>query len=107
LKTAGRSRKPPRPWLGINAEEAHGRIFITKITSGGPAEGAGLQPEDLILSVKGKTVNGLADFYRKIWEVGNAGVDVPLSLLRGIQIREITIRSADRHQFLLLKPKKI
>ena len=107
LKTAGRSRKAPRPWLGINAEEAHGRIFITKVTSGGPAEEAGLKPGDLILSVKGKTVDGLADFYRKIWEVGNAGVDVPLSLLRGIQIREITIRSADRHQFLLLKPKKI
>ncbi len=107
LKAAGRSRKPPRPWLGINAEEAHGRIFITKITSGGPADGAGLQPGDLILSVKGKTVNGLADFYRRIWEVGNAGVDVPLSLLRGIQIREVTIRSADRHQFLMLKPKKI
>src|SRR4030042_2080303 len=107
LKNTGRSRKPPRPWLGINAEEAHGRIFITKITAGGPADGAGLRPGDLILSVKGKTVNGLADFYRKIWEVGKAGVDVPLSLLRGIQIREVTIRSADRHQFLLLKPKKI
>ncbi len=107
LKTAGRARKAPRPWLGINAEEAHGRIFITKVTSGGPAEEAGLKPGDLILSVKGKTVDGLADFYRKIWEVGNAGVDVSLSLLRGIQIREITIRSADRHQFLLLKPKKI
>jgi S1-C subfamily serine protease len=107
LKTAGRARKAPRPWLGINAEEAHGRIFITKVTSGGPAEEAGLKPGDLILSVKGKTVDGLADFYRKIWEVGNAGVDIPLGLLRGIQIREITIRSADRHQFLLLKPKKI
>jgi S1-C subfamily serine protease len=107
LKTAGRSRKTPRPWLGINAEEAHGRIFITRVTSGGPAEVAGLQAGDLILSVKGKTVSGLADFYRKIWEVGNAGVDVPLSLLRGTQIQSITVRSADRYQFLLLKPKKI
>jgi S1-C subfamily serine protease len=107
LKTAGRARKAPRPWLGINAEEAHGRIFITKITSGGPAEEAGLLPGDLILNVKGKTMDGLGDFYRKIWEVGNAGVDVPLSLLRGIQIREITIHSADRHQFLLHKPRKI
>lgn len=107
LKATGRARKAPRPWLGINAEEAQGRIFITRVTSGGPAEEAGLKPGDLILTVKGKTVDGLADFYRKIWEVGNAGVEVPLSLLRGIQIREITIRSADRHQFLLLKPKKI
>jgi S1-C subfamily serine protease len=93
--------------LGINAEEAHGRIFITRVTSGGPAEVACLQAGDLILSVKGKTVNGLADFYRKIWEVGNAGVEVPPSLLRGTQIQSITVRSADRYQFLLLKPKKI
>lgn len=107
LKTAGRSRKAPKPWLGINAEEAHGRVFITRITSGGPAEKAGLQPGDLILSVRGKAVSGLADFYRKVWEIGNAGVDVPLSLLRGTQIQSITARSADRHQFLLLKPKKI
>ena len=107
LKTLGRSPKAPKPWLGINVEEAHSRVFITKVTPGSPAEGSGLQPGDLILSVKGKAVNGLADFYRKVWEIGKAGVDVPLSLLRGTQIREITVRSADRHQFLLLKPKKI
>lgn len=107
LKTTGRSRKASRPWLGINAEEAHSRVFITKVISGGPAEGVGLQPGDLILKVKGKAVNGLADFYRKVWEVGNAGVDIPLSLLRGTQIRDITVPSANRHQFLLLKPKKI
>ncbi len=107
LKAIGRSRKEPKPWLGINAEEAHQRVFITKVTPGSPAEGSGLQPGDLILSVKGKAVNGLADFYRKIWEIGKAGVDIPLSLLRGTQIREITVRSGDRHQFLLLKSKKI
>lgn len=107
LKTLGRSPKAPKPWLGINAEEVHSRVFITKVTPGSPAEGSGLQPGDLILSVKGKAVNGLADFYRKIWEIGKAGIDVPLSLLRGTQIREITVRSADRHPFLLLKPKKI
>jgi len=106
IKT-GRSRKPPRPWLGINAEEAHGRVFVTQITPGSPAEGAGLQRRDLILSVKGMEVNGLADFYRKVWALGNAGVEVPLSVLQGTQIRDITIRSADRYQFLILKPKKI
>jgi S1-C subfamily serine protease len=107
LKTAGRSRKAPRPWLGINAEEAHNRVFITKVTSGGPAQRGGVQPGDLILSVKGKAVNGLADFYRKVWEVGNAGVNVRLTLLRGTRIQTITVRSADRYQFLMLSPKKI
>jgi S1-C subfamily serine protease len=107
LNTTGRSRKAPRPWLGINSEEARGRIFITQVTSGGPAEQAGLQPDDLVLTVNGKEVNGLADFYRKIWKTGNAGVDVPLTILRGTRIRDIPIRSADRNQFLMLKLKKV
>ncbi len=104
LMTRGRSREAPRPWLGLNAEETHGRVFITRVTSEGPAERAGLQPEDLILTVNGKVVNGLADFYRKVWAVGNAGVDVSLGILRGPQIRDITIHSADRYQSLRLKP---
>ena len=107
LKTQGRSRKASRPWLGINSEEAHGRVFITRTTSDGPAERAGLQPGDLVLAVSGKEVEGLGDFYRKIWATGNAGVDVPLSILRGTRIREITVRSVDRYQFLLMKPRKV
>lgn len=107
LVTAGRPRKAPRPWLGINAEEAQGRVIISRVTTGGPAEKAGLKPGDLILTVNGKTVNGLADFYRKIWALGNAGVDVPLSILQGIQVRELKVRSSDRYQFLRLKPKKM
>ncbi len=104
LMTKGRSREAARPWLGLNAEETHGRVFVTRVTSKGPAEQAGLQPEDLILTVNGKAVNGLADFYRKVWALGNAGVDVSLSILRGAQIRDITVHSADRYQSLRLKP---
>jgi S1-C subfamily serine protease len=107
LMTRGRSREAPRPWLGLNAEETHGRVFVLRVTSEGPAERAGLQPEDLILTVNGKAVSGLADFYRKVWALGNAGVDVALSILRETQIRDITVHSADRYQFLRLKPTKI
>jgi S1-C subfamily serine protease len=104
LMTRGRSRESPRPWLGLNAEETHGRVFITRITSEGPAERAGLQPGDLILTVNGKPVSDLADFYRKVWALGTAGVDVSLSILRGTQIRDITVHSADRYQSLRPKP---
>jgi S1-C subfamily serine protease len=93
--------------LGLNAEEAHGRVFVLRVTSEGPAERAGLQPGDLILAVNGKAVNGLADFYRKVWALGNAGVDVSLGILRGTQIRDITVQSGDRYQFLRLKPAKV
>ncbi len=107
LITKGRSQKPPRPWLGINVEEAHGRVFVTRVTSEGPAEKAGLKSGDLVLAVKGEEVKGLADLYRRIWALGQAGVDVPLTLLQGMEIRELAIRSSDRYQFLRLAPKKI
>ncbi len=106
LKKTGRSGKTPRPWLGINAEESHGRIFITKVTSGGPAEKAGLKPGDMMLMVDGKEVSGLSDFYRKIWAVGHAGVQVPLSVLQGAKVREIKVPSMDRHQRLKSKPQQ-
>jgi len=74
LKTLGRSPKAPKPWLGINVEEAHSRVFITKVTPGSPAEGSGLQPGDLILSVKGKAVNGLADFTERFGKSARQGL---------------------------------
>ena len=51
-------------------------------------------------------MEGLADFYRKVWALGNAGIEVTLSLLRGTEIRKITVRSDDRYQFLQQPPKK-
>jgi len=106
LKNTGRSGKTPKPWLGINAEESHGRIFITRVTSGGPAEKAGLKPGDMILAVDGKEITGLSDLYRKVWAVGDAGVEVPLSALQGIKIREIKVHSIDRNQRVRTKGGK-
>ncbi len=106
LKSRGRSREPPRPWLGLYTEEAHGRVFVIRVASGGPAERTGIQPGDIILTVKGKEVKGLADFYRRVWALGTAGVDVPLSVLQGIRIRDIAVHSADWYEFLRIEPKE-
>jgi len=106
LVAAGRPKKPARPWLGISAEAAHRRVFVTRVTPEGPAEQAGIQTDDLILKVNGKAVEGLADLYRKVWAQGNAGVDVPLSILKGTEVRDITVRSDDRYKFFQQPPKK-
>ena len=102
---AGRARKAPRPWLGISSDEAHGRVFVTQVTPGGPAERAGLKEDDLVMAVNGKAVTGLADFYRKVWALGDAGVEVVMTVLRGTETREVKVRSADRNRFLLRKPE--
>ena len=99
IKT-GRSSLPAQPWLGLNADEAHGRVFVIRITSGGPSEKAGLKVGDIILAVNKKPVNGLADFFRQSWALGPAGVEVPLSILQDTQVREVRVKSADRYQFL-------
>lgn len=106
LKTVGHARKPARPWLGINAQEAHGRVFIIRSSADGPAEQAGLRTGDLVLKVNGNAIDGLADFYRKVWALGPSGVKVTLTILRGTELRDYTLITSDRHRFLQINPKK-
>jgi S1-C subfamily serine protease len=104
LIASGRSRQPQRPWLGLHTDESHGRVFVIRIHPGGPAQKANLQAGDLILKVNDQPVEDQADFYRKVWALGTAGVKVPISILRGATIQDVTIDSADRYQHLKLSP---
>jgi hypothetical protein len=45
----------------------------------------------------------LADFYRKVWAQGSAGVTVALDLLQDSQVRRFDIKSIDRLDHLKLK----
>ncbi|MEX1351715.1 MAG: S1C family serine protease [Desulfobacterales bacterium] len=106
LIATGRSGEPPQPWLGLQIEEVHGRLFVRRVTAGGPAEKAGLGPGDIILKVDKKAVRGLADFYRAVWSLGKAGVEVSVAVLQGIEIRDILVRSEDRDQYYMISPNK-
>jgi S1-C subfamily serine protease len=99
LVASGRRKAPPRPWLGMNTDEVRGRLFVSRLSPEGPAERAGLQKDDIVIAVSGEDVATLADFYRKVWARGAAGVDVPLKVLRGSQMRDVTVRSSDRIQY--------
>jgi hypothetical protein len=50
--------------------------------------------------VAGIPVGGLADTFRKVWALGAAGVDVPLTLARDSTQLSLRLRSADRNDFL-------
>jgi serine protease DegQ len=104
LLANGRRSDPPHPWLGVTLEEHRGRVFVMRVTPDGPAAGAGIEPDDLILGVDGVPVDGLIDFYRKLWNLGDAGVEVPLNLLQGNSPRTLNVRSGDRYRFLRLDP---
>ena len=104
LLILGRSSEPPRPWLGIYLQEVKGRVFITRLAVDGPAADAGLEAGDIILSVGGETVHSLADFYRKLWRQGSAGIDIQLQVLKQSELIEVSVHSEDRLAWLRLGP---
>jgi S1-C subfamily serine protease len=59
-----------------------------------------VRPTDIVVSVGAKRVSGLAEFFRAVWRLGQPGVDVPLTLARGGDVLRMTIKSADRNDFL-------
>ena len=103
IKT-GRQKGGVRPWLGISSLEEDGRIKVMRVTKEGPADQAGITAGDIILSVGGKNVDKLSDFYQRIWSAGAPGVEVTLKVLHGTEIREVPIRSIDRTEHIRKKP---
>ncbi len=99
LKLSGRAKLPSRPWLGVRTEEFYGRLIVERVVSGSPSEKAGIKSGDIILAVNKQDVHGMADFYRKVWALGKGGVDVPLRILQGIQIRDIVVHSTAHSQY--------
>ena len=95
---------PVRPWLGMSTEELRGRLFVSRVSPDGPAAKAGLQRGDILVGVGGEDVTTLADFYRKLWARGAAGVEVPLRILQGTQLREVGVRSIDRVEYFRARP---
>ena len=96
----GRPNRPPRPWLGMYATEAGARLVVAGLAPGGPAEKAGMKVGDAVLEVAGAKPKSLADLFRRIWACGNAGVRVPMKLLRETATKEVVATSVDRNDFL-------
>ncbi|MFC0388432.1 S1C family serine protease [Muricoccus vinaceus] len=104
LRTLGRPNRPSRPWLGVSASADDGRVVLIGVTAQGPAARAGLRKGDQILAVAQKPLADLADFFRGIWSLGDAGVDVPLLVDREGDRFEVSVTSGDRQRFLRSAP---
>jgi S1-C subfamily serine protease len=96
----GRRRSPPRPWLGMLVHEGQNdQLMIVGVYRNCPADRAGLKPGDVILRVNDSPVTGLANMFRRVWDMGSAGVAVPISVLRESEQIDRVVQSDDRAVF--------
>ncbi|HEY4133931.1 MAG TPA: S1C family serine protease [Alphaproteobacteria bacterium] len=94
--------KSSHPWLGLNAEELQkdGMLIVGNVTANGPAAKAGLRRGDVIYSLDGQPIKGLADFYTRMWGLGGPGVEVPLRVMQPDGSRQLRVKSDDRYRYM-------
>ena len=100
----GKASGPARPWLGLNTEELRGRLFVARVSPDGPADRAGIVAGDILVGMGAEELSSLADFYRKLWSRGAAGIEVNLRVLRGGEVKEVALRSIDRLEYFRARP---
>lgn len=100
----GKQKGAHRPWIGLNSAEEDGRLKVIRVSSDGPAEKAGIEAGDIILALSGRKVEGLPDFYRRLWSAGEPGVEVTLKVLKGTEVVDVKVRSIDRFENIRRKP---
>ena len=100
LRKFGRVNRPVRPWLGIYSTEIEDKVVVVGIAPKGPAARAEIKTGDVVVAVNGDRISTLAGMYRKVWILGQAGVEVPLTLYRDGVTFDVRVNSSDRAKFL-------
>jgi S1-C subfamily serine protease len=100
----GKSSERPRPWIGVNTQEVQGNVIVTRVSPESPADDAAIRMGDVIVGLGGQPIKGQADFYNRLWSRGEAGVEIPLEVLREGRVEKIPVKSIDREKYLRPKP---
>lgn len=82
LRSHGATRHSKRAWLGLNCVELDGMVRVARVTPDSPAEAAGLEPGDHIVSIDGKSVSDLTAFYKVLWQDPSPEREVRLEVAR-------------------------
>jgi serine protease Do len=85
-------------WLGFYPQASEDGIAVTGVVPEGPAEAAGLQRGDLLVSVDGQAVEGLRQLYQAIWQ-RRPGEVVRMQVLRDEAIHVVQVLAGDRYEF--------
>src|SRR5258708_29723826 len=73
LKSYARADRQPGPWLGVYAVELAGKVYVTGVVEGGPAQSADIREGDVISEVARHEVGTLPEFYRRGWATAPRG----------------------------------
>jgi S1-C subfamily serine protease len=85
-------------WIGFYPQAGEDGILISGVVPGGPADAAGLQRGDLLVSVDGQAVRDLRRLYGVLWRRG-PGHLVGMQVLRDQAIHVIEVVAGDRYEF--------
>jgi S1-C subfamily serine protease len=96
----GRRQGPARPWVGMYTLDHEGHVVVTQVLPGSPAERAGLNRGDLILSVGDEPLGSQEEFYRRLWASGEPGTVVTLHVMQHKKVFKVPIRTGDRLEYL-------
>jgi serine protease Do len=96
MQQTGSTRVSRRPWLGLNSTEQGGRVHVIRVNRDSPAQDAGLAPGDVVLAIDGEAVNTLEALYKKLWARTDPEAEVQLTVLKGADIRQVTVKAVDR-----------
>ena len=96
MKSYGRPNRPARPWLGFLVQDIGDHLVVASVYDGCPADRAGVEVGDLVVEVAGEPIDGLAELFRKVWGIGPAGSEIPLTIVRDGDPRPVVLESVDR-----------
>ncbi|MCF8111346.1 MAG: DegQ family serine endoprotease [Desulfobacteraceae bacterium] len=96
-----------RGWLGVGIQELNDEIkeyygtekgvLVTQVFDGDPAEKAGIEPNDIIVSVNGKKVDSPRELSRIIADI-KPGEEAEIKLIRGGKTRTVDVTLAKRDE---------
>ncbi len=77
-------------FLGIDAEERTGGVFVTTVIAGGPADKAGIQVGDKLDTVRTNSLDDLGDLKRALAKT-NSGDQLKVEIVRDGKTRKLTV----------------
>jgi S1-C subfamily serine protease len=96
LRSRGTSQASHRAWLGLNCVEHGPLVHVVRGAEDSPAQRAGIQRGDRIVSLDDTEVDSLATLWKTLWAGGAAERSVTLKLLREGEPVTVQLRSVDR-----------